>query len=193
MTDNYYKTKESVQEYISLAKDVNGGQLIKELMKYLPNNSSVLEIGTGPGTDWNILKDNYTVIASDNSSEFLKHLQKTYPSGEFIALDAISLVTNLKFDGIYSNKVMHHLQKSELEESIKRQYDIIGNDGIICHSFWKGTESEVFKGLFVQYHTKTSIEEHFKGYFETLLIQEYAEFEEGDSILFIGKKKASPL
>ena len=36
MTAGYYKTKESVEEYIKLAKDVNGGELIEKLKKFLP-------------------------------------------------------------------------------------------------------------------------------------------------------------
>jgi hypothetical protein len=56
MNDNYYKTEESVEEYIKLAKDVSGGQLIRKLKDFLPPNSFLLEIGSGPGTDFQILK-----------------------------------------------------------------------------------------------------------------------------------------
>ena len=55
----YYKTKESVEEYILLAKDVNGQELINQLEKYLSKNSRILEIGSGPGTDWKILNEKY--------------------------------------------------------------------------------------------------------------------------------------
>ena len=36
MNENYYKTKEFVEEYIKLAKDVDGGQFIKKLNNFLP-------------------------------------------------------------------------------------------------------------------------------------------------------------
>jgi cyclopropane fatty-acyl-phospholipid synthase-like methyltransferase len=189
MKEEYYKTKETVEEYIRLAKDVNGGELIKKLKKFLPLNSTLLEIGTGPGTDWNILNIDYEVVGSDNSSEFLNHLTSVYPKGNFIELDAITISTDNKFDGIYSNKVMHHLKDDELLNSIRRQYNVLNANGIICHSFWKGKGSEIFKGLFVNYHTKNSLKEIFENHFETLIIDEYAEFEDGDSLLFIGKKK----
>jgi len=185
----YYKTKESVDEYIKLAKDVNGGELIEKLKVYLPPNSSLLEIGTGPGTDWNILKKDYTVVGSDNSQEFLSHLASKNPKGRFLELNAITLKTTEKFDGIYSNKVMHHLKDEELVDSIKRQYDILNTDGIICHSFWKGEGSEVFKGLFVNYHLESSLSVFFEEYFEIFVIESYNEFEAGDSLLLIGKKK----
>ncbi|MGB5204634.1 class I SAM-dependent methyltransferase [Eudoraea sp.] len=189
MKGEYYKTKESIDEYIKLAKDVNGSQLIEKLEQVLPVNSVLLEIGSGPGTDWKILNESYNVIGSDNSREFLKHLIAENPNGEFLELDAITLKTNRKFDGIYSNKVMHHLKDNELIDSTKRQYEILNSGGIICHSFWKGKGFEIFKGLFVNYHNDVSLKRIYKEYFEIISIESYKEFEDDDSLLIIGKKK----
>lgn len=189
MKNEYYKTKESVEEYIKLAKGVNGKLLIEKLKQILLENSTLLEIGSGPGTDWEILNEYYTVIGSDNSSEFLNHLIKENLNGEFLELDAISLETDKTFDGLYSNKVMHHLNDNELNDSIKRQHEILNSNGIICHSFWKGEGSEIFKGLFVNYHTEVNLKKIFKENFEIISIESYKEFEDNDSILLIGKKK----
>ena len=38
--------------------------------------------------------------------------------------------------------------------------------------------NQIFKGLFVNYHNKTGLEEVFKNYFEILSIEFYEEFEE---------------
>ncbi len=189
MNGKYYKTKESVEEYIELAKDVNGSQLIAKLRQFLSDNSDLLEIGSGPGSDWNILNKYYNVTGSDNSKEFLEHLISNNPKGVFCELDAINIETEKKFDGIYSNKVLHHLKDNELINSINRQFEILKPGGIICHSFWKGNGSEIFKGLFVNYHDKKNLRDLFSQYFEILLITSYIEFEEDDSILLIGKKK----
>lgn len=189
MEEAYYKTKKSVKEYIRLAKDVSGKQLIEKLEQVLPPQSVLLEIGSGPGTDWKILNETHLVIGSDNSIAFLNHLKKENSRGEFLELDASTLKTDKKFDGIYSNKVLQHLKDNELVESIKRQYEILNSNGIICHSFWKGEGSEVFKGLFVNYYNKKNLKKVFNPYFDILLIENYKEFEDDDSILLIGKKK----
>lgn len=189
MSDNYYKTKESVEEYINLAKDVNGSGLIGRLNNFLPPNSLLLEIGSGPGTDFQILKKNYSVVGSDYSNEFLTHLMENNPNDVFENLDAITLKTDKKFDGIYSNKVLQHLTHDDLRKSIQRQADILNPEGIICHSFWKGEGNETFKGLLVNYQTDKSLRNLFDGYFEILILEEYNEFDPGDSILLIGKKK----
>jgi len=189
MKGDYYKTKESVKEYIQLAKDVNGKKLIEKLHQVLPDRSSLLELGSGPGTDWRLLNDLYQVIGSDNSSEFLNHLKTNNPQGEFLELDAITLETDKTFEGIYSNKVLIHLRDEELKASIKRQAQILRPDGIICHSFWKGEGSEFFKGLFVNYQDEKHLKELFETAFEILSIESYAEFESDDSLLFLGRKK----
>lgn len=189
MSNAYYKTKASVKEYISLAKDVNGAELIEKLKQFLPKDSSLLEIGSGPGTDWKLLNKDYRTIGSDNSQEFLNHLISENPDGQFLNLDAISLVTDKTFDGIYSNKVFHHLTHEELTQSIKRQHAILNSDGIVCLSFWRGKGSEIFKGLFVNYHEKQDLINFFEDYFKILYLDFYTEFDKDDSILLIGKKK----
>ena len=192
MEGEYYKTKESAQEYIRLAKDVSGVQLIEKLKQLLPPKSSLLEIGSGPGTDWNILNQTYNAVGSDNSLEFLKHLNTENPNGLFLELDAISLNTDKYFDAIYSNKVLHHLKDDELADSVKRQYEILNANGIICHSFWKGEGSEVFKGLFVNSHTETNLNSIFKKFFDIISIENYMEFEANDSLLLLAMKKSAP-
>ena len=69
--------------------------------------------------NWEILNQSFNVTGSDNSNEFIQHLTSKYSTGEFIHLDAITLNTNRKFDGIYSNKVLHHLKDNEIKASIK--------------------------------------------------------------------------
>ncbi len=189
MSKDYYKTKESVEEYINLAKDVSGKKLIEKLGQFLPKHAYVLEIGSGPGTDWQILNETHHVVGSDNSQEFLNRLKAEHPNGEFIELDATSLKTERTFDGIYSNKVLHHLKDMELKDSVHRQYEILKPGGIICHSFWRGEGSEIFKGLFVNYHDKEDLMKCFKAYFHILLIEPYKEFEDEDSLLLIAERK----
>ena len=89
MSKEYYKTKESVEEYIKLAEGYDGAELIEKLKNYLPVNSSILEVGSGPGTDWEILNKTLKVVGSDSSDEFLKRLIKKFSNGEFLHLDAI--------------------------------------------------------------------------------------------------------
>ena len=185
----YYQTKESVDEYIKMAQGHDGKKIINRLKDFLPAGSHLLEIGSGPGTDWKLLRKHYQVTGSDHSREFLHHLTKSFPEGEFHELDAASLLIDRTFDGIYSNKVLHHLEDGALEESVKRQFEILNPGGIICHTFWHGQNSEVFNEMFVNYHSDEGISLLFGACFDPLLIKFYKEFDPRDSFLYIGKKK----
>jgi hypothetical protein len=47
MKCDYYNSETGVEKYIQAAKDVNGKEFIEKLSKYLPNDSTVLELGSG--------------------------------------------------------------------------------------------------------------------------------------------------
>ena len=189
MNEKYYHTEESVQEYIRLAADVDGSALINRLKHFLSEGSKVLELGSGPGTDYHILSKHYQVTGSDLSEVFLKHLRSQYPSGKFLHLSASNLATKNTFHGIYSNKVLHHLHKKELLQSVDQQHNILDKEGIICHSFWKGKGEESYKGMQVSYYTESELQQIFEKQFKLLLLEAYAEFEDGDSLLLIAKRK----
>ncbi|MFK7970618.1 MAG: trans-aconitate 2-methyltransferase [Bacteroidia bacterium] len=191
MKDQYYHTEASVEEYIRAVEGFSGEALIEKLKHVLPVEATVLEFGSGPGTDWKILSESYTVTGSDYSSTFVNHLQTKNPQGKFLQLNASTVQTDKQFDSIYSNKVLHHLTDEELTSSIKRQHEILNPEGVICHSFWKGEGSEVFKGLFVNYHDEAALTKAFEAHFEIIALELYAEFEDSDSLLFIGKRKPS--
>ena len=189
MKEGYYHTTESVKEYIELAKDVNGAEHISELKKHLAESSTLLELGTGPGTDFEILSKNYHVTGSDYSIEFIKHLEKKFPDAKFKEVNAAQIPSDTTFNGIYSNKVLHHLTDTELESSVKTQHAALTENGLICHTFWKGDGDEIFKGMYVNYHSKADINLAFGNHFEIIELVEYAEFEDGDSIRLIARKK----
>ena len=110
----FFDTKKGVEQYIKMAEGYDGAELIKILQKYLPANSTVLELGMGPGKDMDILKKSYAVTGSDNSQVFLDKYKEKYREADLLLLDAITLQTDRKFDCIYSNKVLHHLTQEDL-------------------------------------------------------------------------------
>lgn len=186
---NYYKTDQGIEEYIQAAKNVDSRKLIEKFRQHLPSHSKILEIGSGPGTDWVILNETFKVIGSDFSDGFLRYLKAHNPTGEFIKLDACDLRTDLTFDGLYSNKVLQHLTNEELEKSVFRQSNILKEGGIISHSFWNGEGEEDFKGMYINYQSTDSLNAIFSKHFEILSIEEYKEFDVADSISLIAKKK----
>lgn len=187
--NDYYKTEESADAYIKMAEGIDGREQIEKLKPFLGPNANILELGTGPGADWKLLSESYKVVGSDNSPAFLSRLKQKFPKGRFIEVDAVTLILTNQFDAIYSNKVLHHLTDDELRISIINQCKALVENGIICHTFWRGNGTENFKGMFVNNHQQADLNQFFGEKFEILTIENYQEFEQNDSILLIAKKK----
>ncbi len=181
----FFDTAKGVEQYIKMAEGYDGAELIKILQKYLPENSTVLELGMGPGKDMDILRKSYAVTGSDNSQIFLDKYREKYQDADLLPLDAVTMKTDRKFDCIYSNKVLHHLTKEDLVESLQRQKGMLNPNGIAFHSFWKGNKVEEMEGLLFTYYETEDLKEMAESDFEILALETYAEMERDDSIYVV--------
>ncbi len=66
----YFDSEENVDAYIAMADGYDGAELIALFARYLPEGSSVLELGMGPGKDLDLLRPSYRVTGSDTSRVF---------------------------------------------------------------------------------------------------------------------------
>ncbi len=187
---DYYDNKENVENYVQMADGYDGQLLIDLLRKHLSDNASVLELGMGPGTDLCLLDQHFNVTGSDRSMVFLDRFRRHYPTADIMQLDAVTMNTGRKFDAIYSNKVLHHLTRQQLQTSFQLQATILNTDGILCHSFWRGDKEAFYRGLRFVYYTQDSIKDLLGDNYEIIEFQCYAELEKNDSFCLILRKNA---
>jgi len=185
----FFDTEKGVQEYLEMAKGHDGRELIEKLSEYLPANATVLELGMGPGADLKLLAKRYEVTGSDNSALFLDKYREVHFNADLILLDAVTLETDRRFDCIFSNKVLQHLQRTELEASIPRQAEVLNEGGRLAHSLWHGNKVEEHGGLHFQYYLESDLEELFGAHFDVVMMERYEELEPGDSIFVVLRKK----
>ena len=131
----YFDNEANVDAYMAMADGYDGAELIALLARYLPEGSSVLELGMGPGKDLDLLRPSYRVTGSDTSRVFLDRYKMDHPDADLLLLDAIRMDTDRTFDCIYSNKVLHHLSRADLETSLHRQKTVLTDGGLLLHSF----------------------------------------------------------
>ena len=184
----YFDDQENVESYIKMAEGYDGRELIEILKTYLEPSSTVLELGMGPGTDFEILSQDYQVTGSDSSSVFIERYRQKDASADLILLDAVTMDIDRTFDCIYSNKVLHHLTQDDLQASFRKQTAALNEGGILCHSFWYGDWEEEHHGLRFTYHTEASLTKAIGDGYETLVSQRYKEMEKDDSLLLILRK-----
>ncbi len=187
---DFFDQEKNVEEYIKMAEGYDGEGLINILKKYLPEGSRVLELGMGPGADFQLLNKSFKTTGSDNSKVFLDRYRNMDARADLLILDAVDIETDQVFDCIYTNKVLHHLRKEDLVTSLKRQKEVILNDGILFHSFWYGDKVEKIQDLLFNYYLEDQLKAIFQPDFQILEINRYREMEEGDSIYVCVKKKS---
>jgi len=184
----YYDNKENVEQYIQMAEGYNGQELIDILRKYLPDGSSVLELGMGPGTDLLLLNDHFQATGSDHSAVFVERFKKQHPTIDVFQLDAVAMTIDKTFDGIYSNKVLIHLTPEQLKTSFKEQARVLNNGGIAIHSFWLGEQEEEHHGLRSVYYTEASLRKIIGSEYEIVDVQFYDEMDTDDSLWIVLRK-----
>jgi len=186
---SFYDKIENVKTYMQMCEGYDPTELITLLKKYLEKGSTLLELGMGPGNDLDVLKNDFTVTGSDITEHFLTLYKEKSPTSDIMKLDAISLETNRRFDCIYSNKVLMHLTTEDLRKSIINQKNILNANGLICHTFWKGTSQEYMEGTLFQNYLEDDLLTLFHKEFELLYIESFKELEDDDSIVLIMKAK----
>jgi cyclopropane fatty-acyl-phospholipid synthase-like methyltransferase len=177
-----YDNAEGVEQYVSMAEGHDGRAHVEVLGSLIPAGATVLELGMGPGKDFDMMSVTFDVVGSDNSQAFLDRYLTNHPGVELLLLDAVCIETDLTFDAIYSNKVLQHLTIEDLRQSLARQAELVPPGGILMHGIWAGTGDEDYEGLFVQYHTCDSFRALMPSELEMVECSPYAEMDPDDSL-----------
>lgn len=184
---SFYQDAKNVHDYIASCAEYDGESLQKIIQHSIPMQGKLLELGAGPGNDISFLNKYFDYTGSDCAEPFLQHLRNHYPSHDFVHLDATSLPADPKFDVIYSNKVLHHLDTEELKRSLEQQQKKLHPNGWLVHTFWAGEGFEVFHELHFQYYKTAQLQQLFERDFRVVNIESYGEFAKKDSLVVIAQ------
>lgn len=179
--NSFYRDRKKAEDYVEMRNGIDGRRLVGTLRSLLPEGSRVLELGSGPGTDLLLLSEFFDAVGSDYSRHFLDIFSSSHPGIEFLLIDAETIETDLSFDCVFSNKVLHHLSGSQLRRSLKRQAEIVGSGGLLFHSFWLGDETCTGEGLVFTKYELEEIADILSSVGEIEISGRYAEMNLNDS------------
>ncbi|MCP4275075.1 MAG: class I SAM-dependent methyltransferase [Gammaproteobacteria bacterium] len=189
MEKNYYESAANVESYSKFTPAHDGALLVDVLSAHLPKGSTVLELGMGPGKDYKLLTQSFTVTGSDFSNAFLDRYRAQDPAANLLQLDARTLETEYCFDAIFTNKALIHFSFEELQQSFACQHEVLNDNGLIMHSFWHGEGQNEFEGLTLVYHNEQELTAMLEDSFDILALERHAKMSEGDSIYVLARKK----
>jgi len=187
---DYYENKEKVGKYINFTPSDDGAMLVDMLVEILPAGATILELGIGPGQDFDRLSRHFSVTGSDTSHEFLRLFRERHEDADVLYLDAITLEIERTFDCIFSNKVLIHMPQHDLSTSLARQCNVLNDHGLVLHSFWHGNGDAEYNDLRLFYYTEDEIESLMSHHFDILDIGRHAKMAANDSVYVLARKKS---
>jgi hypothetical protein len=88
-----------------MCEGYDASQQLKILYETLPEGGSILELGSGPGNDLELLVSHYQATGSDYSPVFIEMLEKCFPSLPLLTLDAVTIGVGGTFYGSLSDLI----------------------------------------------------------------------------------------
>jgi len=185
----FYHDKKNAESYAAICEGYNASEQLEMLYERLPEGASVLELGSGPGNDLELLDSRFQVTGSDYSPAFIEMLEKRFPSVPLLPLDAVTIQASGSFDAIYSNKVLQHLDDEELASSFSRQSELLNPGGYVFHLIWCRIDSPpTDNGLLYIARDIASMKTAMGSGFELIRVEEFGEFEDRDSLAILARK-----
>ncbi|EDZ62126.1 methyltransferase [Sulfurimonas gotlandica GD1] len=142
-TTEFYNTKST--ELIDRYDKADMSLLHNLFIKYIPLNSSVIDIGFGSGRDLQFLYDNgYDVWGIDPSSEFIKNAKNRFSDKKdhffktSVPFQKELLELNEKFEAVISIAVWMHFKQSKYEEVVANIVQLTKPDSSIIISYSDG-------------------------------------------------------
>ena len=135
------------QNYLQLVEAM--GMTVREkylnlLVKLLPANAQVLELGCGAGIPMTkFLSERFQVTGVDISSNQLALARQNVPNAEFIQSDMVHFMTDRCFDGIVAFYSMTHVPRDEHRQLLNMIYRLLKPGGILIATMGFGNSPDV--------------------------------------------------
>ena len=140
-TIDYYDN--NAKTYFEYTVHADMSDSYRRFLKYLPENSYILDAGCGSGRDSRyFLAHGYRVKAIDDSRE-LCILASEYIGQEVVNIRFSDIDYINEFDGIWANASLLHVDKNGIENIMLRMGKALKPDGIFYASFKYGDSERV--------------------------------------------------
>ncbi len=121
-------------KYLSERDKLKTAKYLQQLMKYLPKNANVLDLGCGAGVpvDDILIKAGHEVLGLDISKEQIKLARKNCPRGDYAVADIAELKENeYQMDGIVCFYTLFHLPRTQHKKLLTIMRSFLRKNGML--------------------------------------------------------------
>jgi SAM-dependent methyltransferase len=123
IADGYDRMGEAFSRWNATRPAAGRTWFLDEVVARLPEGSTVLELGCGPGTDAAALADGRRYVGVDLSPVQLDIARRRAPSGAFVVADLTSIgFRPASFDGVVAFYVFNHVPTREVGPALAAAY-----------------------------------------------------------------------
>lgn len=120
--------------YLASRDRLKSGRYVQQLLKYLPKNSIILDLGCGAGVpvDDILLKAGHEVIGIDISSEQIKLARKNCPRGQYLVKDIQDVkVGEYQAQAVVSFYTIFHIPRAKQGNLLKTMASFLPKGGML--------------------------------------------------------------
>lgn len=150
-TLDYYN--DNVESYFITSLNADMNLIYERFLKYLSDNSFILDFGCGSGRDSKYFIDKGYKVESIDGSEELCKLASEYIHQEVKCMKFDELYDINKYDGIWACSSLLHIPKNEFKSVLIKIRDALKNNGILYISLKNGYGEEIKNGRYFNYLT----------------------------------------
>lgn len=121
-------------KYLSERDKLKTAKYLQQLIKYLPKNAKILDLGCGAGVpvDDILIKAGYEVTGLDISKEQIKLARKNCPRGDYVVADIAELMMNeYQMGAIVCFYTLFHLPRTEHKKLLTIMHSFLQKNGML--------------------------------------------------------------
>jgi SAM-dependent methyltransferase len=134
--EGYDRLDDTYRSWVNRAEPGYRSSFLTEILRRVPSDTDVLEIGCGPGTDAGALAEDRRYTGVDLSSVQLAHARRAAPTGTFLHADVLEVVfPPSSFDAVVGFYVFNHIPQDEMGSLFRRILRWLRPGGWLSASF----------------------------------------------------------
>lgn len=121
-------------KYLSERDKLKTAKYLQQLIKYLPKNAKILDLGCGAGVpvDDILIKAGHEVTGLDISKEQIKLARKNCPRGDYVVADIAELKLNqYQMDAVVCFYTLFHLPRTEHKKLLMIMHSFLQKNGML--------------------------------------------------------------